>query len=105
MITCYLEYQIDPYKRDEFRAYAEMWLPLIARFGGTHHGYFLPKEGASDVAVALFSFDSLAAYESYREAASHDPECRKASEYAEQTRCVKRLNRQFMEPIFAQDNR
>jgi hypothetical protein len=31
MITCYLQYQIDPNKRQEFRKYAEMWLPLVVR--------------------------------------------------------------------------
>jgi len=48
MITCYLQYQIDPYKREEFRKYADTWLNLVPKFGGTHHGYFLPKESASD---------------------------------------------------------
>ena len=99
MITCYLEYQIDPYKRAEFKQYAEMWIPLIPRFGGTHHGYFLPKESASDLAVALFSFDSLAAYEKYRTASRDDPECQAASKFAADTRCIVRLNRQFLEPV------
>jgi hypothetical protein len=30
--------------------------------GGTHHGYFLPDEGANNIAYALFSFPSLADY-------------------------------------------
>lgn len=99
MITCYLQYTIDPYKRAEFQTYAEMWIPLVEKHGGTHHGYFLPKESASDLAVALFSFESLAAYEAYRTAARNDPECSKASRYAEDTRCIVRLNRQFLEPV------
>ena len=66
MITCYLRYIIDPYKVAEFERYARMWIPLVRRFGGTHHGYFLPHEGANNIAVALFSFPSLAAYEAYR---------------------------------------
>lgn len=99
MITCYLEYQIDPYKRAEFKTYAEMWLPLIPRFGGTHHGYFLPKESASDLAVALFSFDSLAHYEAYRAESKNDPDCQAASKFADQTRCIIRLNRQFLDPV------
>ena len=99
MITCYLEYQIDPYKQVEFRRYAEMWLPLIEKFGGTHHGYFLPKESASDLAVALFSFESLAAYEQYRIDAKNDADCKAAGKYAEETRCIIRLNRQFLDPL------
>jgi hypothetical protein len=63
MITCYLRYQLDPDKLADFEAYGAMWLELLPRFGGIHHGYFLPSEGESDVALAMFSFPSLAAYE------------------------------------------
>ena len=63
MITCYLRYEVRLGKLAEFEAYAAMWLDLLPRFGGIHHGYFLPSEGASDVALAMFSFPSLAAYE------------------------------------------
>jgi mannose-6-phosphate isomerase-like protein (cupin superfamily) len=38
---------------------------LAERFGGRHHGYFLPHEGDNNVAVALFAFPSLAVYEQY----------------------------------------
>ncbi|WP_230591881.1 NIPSNAP family protein [Rhodococcoides fascians] len=34
--------------------------------GGTHHGYFLPSEGAGDRAMALVPFHSFADYEIYR---------------------------------------
>jgi hypothetical protein len=101
MITCYLEYKIDMYKVKEFRAYAEMWIPLVEKYGGVHHGYFLPKESASDLAVALFSFDSLAAYEEYRTASRQDPECKKASAYSSQTKCILGYKRQFLEPILS----
>jgi hypothetical protein len=43
MITCYLRYQIPMDKVAEFEAYGAMWLELVPRFGGTHHGYFLPS--------------------------------------------------------------
>ena len=104
MITCYLQYKIDPYKRAEFKEFAEMWIPLVEKYGGTHHGYFLPKESASDCAVALFSFESLAAYEKYRSDSQKDPECRKASEHAEKTRCILNFNRQFLEPVLSQSD-
>jgi hypothetical protein len=67
MITCYLRYIIDPSKLNEFEAYGKMWIPLVEKFGGQHHGYFLPSEGANNVALALFSFPSLSTYESYRQ--------------------------------------
>lgn len=100
MITCSLRYVIDPYKLREFEYYAKLWIPLVNRLGGTHHGYFLPHEGANDIALALFSFPSLAAYEAYREAIAADAECQAAFAYAEETRCILRYERSFMRPIF-----
>ena len=100
MVTCYLRYRIDPYKVDEFEEYAKMWIPLVNKLGGTHHGYFLPHEGANNIAIALFSFPSLAAYEKYRENMTDDPECRKAFEFANKTRCIISYERSFMRPVF-----
>ena len=100
MITCYLKYVIDPYKLKEFEHYGKMWIPLVEKFGGTHHGYFLPHEGASDIALALFSFPSLAEYETYRKKAFDDEECINAFKYAEETRCIVSYERSFMKPIF-----
>jgi len=99
MITCTIRYRLDPYKVGEFESYARMWLPLVARFGGVHHGYFLPHEGPSDIAYALFSFDSLAAYENYRRKSHSDAECEAALEYAKRTRCIVSYERSFTRPI------
>ncbi len=99
MITCYLRYVIDPYKVDDFEKYAKLWIPLVNRFGGVHHGYFLPYEGANNIAVALFSFPSLAAYEEYRAKIRRDPECVAAFDFAEKTRCIISHERTFMRPI------
>jgi hypothetical protein len=63
-----------------------MWLDLMPRFGGIHHGYFLPSEGESDVALAMFCFPSLAAYEQYRKDADTDPDVQKAIAFAKETR-------------------
>jgi hypothetical protein len=100
MITCYLRYVIDPHKLHEFEAYARLWIPLVERFGGAHHGYFLPHEGANNVALALFSFPSLAAYEDYRQRSRADLECQAAYAFAERTRCIVSYERSFMRPIF-----
>jgi hypothetical protein len=100
MVTCYLRYEIDPYKKREFEHYARLWIPLVERFGGTHHGYFLPHEGASDIALALFAFDSLADYETYRKRVAEDVDCKAAFAYAERTRCIRRYERSFMRPVF-----
>ena len=66
MITCHVRYQIDAEKIEDFERFARAWMDIVDGAGGTHHGYFLPAEGASDIAYALFSFPSLAEYERYR---------------------------------------
>ena len=101
MVTCYLRYVIGPYKLKEYEKYAKLWIPLVNKLEGSHHGYFLPHEGASNIAIALFSFPSLAAYEDYRAKMSQDPECQEAFRYAEETRCIISYERSFMKPVFA----
>ena len=100
MVTCYLRYVIDPYKVEEFEEYARLWIPLVNKLGGTHHGYFLPHEGANNMAIALFSFPSLADYEVYREKMYEDSDCQEAFKYAEETRCIVSYERSFMKPVF-----
>jgi len=100
MVTCYLRYIIDPFKIKEFEHYAKLWIPLVEKFGGTHHGYFLPHEGPNNVSVALFTFPNLAEYEVYRDKASSDSACQAAMEYYRQTKCFLSFERSFMRPIF-----
>ncbi|QIE25769.1 hypothetical protein SBC1_49580 (plasmid) [Caballeronia sp. SBC1] len=101
MITCYLRYIIDPSKLKEFEAYGKMWIPLVEKFGGQHHGYFMPSEGANNVALALFSFPSLSAYEGYRQQSHLDAQCQAAFKYAEETRCIVSYERSFFRPVFS----
>jgi uncharacterized protein (DUF1330 family) len=100
MITCYLRYVVDPNLLSEFEAYAKMWIPLVEKFGGKHHGYFLPAEGANNIALALFSFPSLAAYEIYRSDSLQDPACRAAFAFAAETKCILSYERSFFRPVF-----
>jgi NIPSNAP len=100
VITCFLKYEVDADKIADFEVYAKMWIPLVEKFGGKHHGYFLPSEGASDVAYALFSFPSLADYEEYRKKAATDAECQKAMDFYHETKCFRRYERSFMRPVF-----
>ena len=99
MITCYLKYTLDPYKLSEFEHYAKLWIPLVNKFGGSHHGYFMPSEGANNIALALFSFPSLADYERYRTESFHDPDCAAAFQYAEETQCIMSYERSFFRPV------
>ncbi len=100
MITCFLKYEVDADRIADFEVYAKMWIPLVEKFGGKHHGYFLPSEGASDVAYALFSFPSLADYEEYRLKVATDAECQKAMDFYHETKCFRRYERSFMRPVF-----
>lgn len=100
MITCYLNYTIDAKKINEFEHYAKLWIALVNKFGGTHHGYFLPAEGKNNQALALFSFDSLASYEKYRNDSFKDQDCIAAFKYAEDTDCILSYERNFFRPVF-----
>ena len=73
---------------------------LVDQHGGQHHGYFLPSEGASDQALALFSFPSLAAYETYRSRFGDDPAFLAADAIRDDSGCVVRYERSFMRPLF-----
>lgn len=72
-VTCCIRYVIDPFQREAFEDYARAWLTIIPAQGGDLIGYFLPHEGTNNVALALISFDSLAAYEAYRARLRADP--------------------------------
>ncbi|WP_305989759.1 NIPSNAP family protein [Roseibium sp. MMSF_3544] len=99
MITCYIKYEIDPAKVAEFETYVRMWIPLVEKFGGTHHGYYLPHESSNDLAVCLFSFPSLADYETYRAKSMNDDDCQEAFRFAEKTDCIRRYDRHFLRPV------
>ncbi|MBC2878337.1 MULTISPECIES: NIPSNAP family protein [Streptomyces] len=101
MISIHLKYEIDADKLADFEEYGRRWIRLVNRLGGTHHGYFLPSEGDSDIAYALFSFPSMAAYERYRTDSTTDPDCQAAFELARTTRCIKRYERRFLRPLDA----
>ena len=115
MITCCIRYVVAPGKSAEFEEYARRWLELIAKYGGTHHGYFLPDlqpdldrsfsfpglgaEGPKDVAIALYSFPDAAAYEAYRRMAAEDDECRTVTAWANQAKCFTSYERTFLRRI------
>src|ERR1700720_4393957 len=73
-ITVFIRYQLDPFKRAMFEEYARRWLSIIPRCGGDLIGYWMPHEGSNNIAFALISFESLAAYEAYRSRLRNDAE-------------------------------
>ena len=99
VITCHVRYEIDPSSSTRSSASPGAWMELVARHGGIHHGYFLPAEGASDIAYALFSFPSLADYERYRERFGVDPDFIAADRIRDESGCVRRYERSFLRPL------
>jgi len=114
LITCFLRYAIDPDKLADFEQYARTWMNLIERFGGTHHGYFVPEEtpasaafsfpgigeeGPKNVAIALFTFPTIEAYDAYREKVAKDAECHTATARYEATRPFTKYERTFMRAV------
>lgn len=100
MVTCYLKYIIDPYQTEVFEQYGKQWIELVNRFGGIHHGYFMPDEGANNIAYALFSFTSLTEYENYRKLILTDTDCIAAFKLATDTKCILSYERTFLRPVF-----
>jgi len=98
-IACFIRYRIDPFRREEFRRYAEAWGTIIPRCGGELVGYFLPHEGTNDVAWGVIAFDRLADYEAYRARLKADPEGRANFEFAAERRFVLAEERTFVEIV------
>jgi hypothetical protein len=98
-VTVFIRYQIDPFKRDAFEAYARNWLTIIPRCGGDLIGYWMPHEGTNTIAHALISFADLAAYEAYRARLRTDPEGLANFRYAEEQRMILAEERTFLRPV------
>ena len=98
-ITCFIRYEIDPFKSGLFKAYADNWATIIPRCGGHLIGYFLPHEGSNFEAWGLISFDSLSAYEAYRQRLKADAEGKANFEWAQRERFILKEERSFTAPV------
>jgi hypothetical protein len=98
-VTVFIRYQLDPFKRDAFEAYAKRWLDIIPKCGGDLVGYWMPHEGTNNIAYALISFDSLAAYEAYRARLRTDPAGVANFQSAETGRFILAEERTFLRKI------
>src|SRR5262249_32539282 len=98
----------------DFELYARTWMRLIEKYGGAHHGYFVPggappsaafsfpglgEDGPDNIAIALFTFPNVEAYEAYRKDVKTDPECLGETEHRDQTKCFTKYERTFMRPV------
>ena len=118
MFTCVIRYEVDVDNLDGFRAYAKAWISLIEKYGGTHHGYFVPEPDAVDmpdaqfsfpglgrsapgnVGYALFSFPDVASYDTYRTEVAADPDCIAITERVEGQSVFSGYERAFLRPVF-----
>ena len=100
-ITVFIRYQIDPFKRAQFEQYAKRWLSIIPRCGGDLIGYFMPHEGTNNIAFALISFTSLAAYEAYRARLREDREGMANFTFAEENQLILAEERSFLRQVVA----
>lgn len=96
MITCFIRYQIDPFKVDAFTEYARNWGQAIPRCGADLVGYFAPHEGSATTAYGVYTINSLAAYEAYRAKLRNDPVGRENYAFARREGFIQREDRLFL---------
>ncbi|MDI7861406.1 NIPSNAP family protein [Rhizobiaceae bacterium n13] len=96
MITCFIRYEIDPFKRDAFCEYARNWGQAIPRNGADLIGYFAPHEGSTTTAYGVYNIDSLSAYEDYRQRLAADPIGRENYAFASRERFILKEDRIFL---------
>ena len=117
MFTCFIRYTIEPDRLEQFKEYAQAWIMLIRRYGGIHHGFFVPgtdgddlpratfsfpdmgADGPPNIAIALFSFPTVEMYERYRQDVASDDDCKAVTAKFNETRCFASYERTFLIPI------
>ena len=100
-ITVFIRYQLDPFKRAQFEQYSRRWLTIIPKRGGDLIGYWMPHEGTNNIAFALISFASLAAYEEYRAGLRTDKEAMENFGFAEENKFILVEERTFLRQVKA----
>lgn len=96
MITCFIRYEIDPFKQAEFAHYARTWGEAIPRCGADLIGYYAPHEGSATTAYGVYNIDSLAAYEIYRARLAGDPLGKENYAFARKERFILKEDRTFL---------
>jgi hypothetical protein len=99
MITCFIRYEIDPFKKEAFATYAANWGQAIPRCGADLIGYFGPHEGSSTTAYGVYNIESLAAYEAYRARLTADPLGRENYDFARRERFILKEDRIFLKNV------
>ncbi len=105
MITCFIKYEIDPFKREAFEQYAQTWGEAIPRCGADLIGYFAPHEGSATTAYGIYNIANLAEYEAYRTRLADDPLGRQNYEFARTEQFIRREDRIFLRLASDPENR
>ena len=99
MITCFIRYEIDPFRADAFAQYARTWGQAIPRCGADLVGYFGPHEGSATTAYGIYHVADLAAYEVYRARLRDDPQGRENYAFARRERFILKEERCFLQRV------
>ncbi|WP_395019994.1 NIPSNAP family protein [Dongia sp.] len=101
MITCFIRYEIDPFKSEAFAEYARNWGQAIPRCGADLIGYYAPHEGSATTAYAAYNIADLAAYERYRARLRADPLGQENYAFARREQFIRREDRIFLRLVSA----
>lgn len=101
MITCFIRYEIDPFRKDAFIEYARNWGQVIPRCGADLIGYFAPHEGSATTAYGVYNVGNLAEYEAYRERLLADPLGQGNCRFSQKEKFIRREDRIFLMPVSA----
>jgi hypothetical protein len=96
MLTCFIRYEIDPFRVPSFEEYARNWGQIIPRCGAGLIGYFAPHEGSATTAYGVYTVESLAVYEAYRARLQNDDSARQNFEFARRERFILKEDRLFL---------
>jgi hypothetical protein len=101
MLTLAIRYTLDASKLAEFETYARTVAAPIERCGGKLVGYYAPTKfaGHTNLALSLMDFQSLAAYERYRETLAADPEYVEVARRVGQTGVIIVEDRSFVQRV------
>jgi hypothetical protein len=95
-ITCFIRYEIDPFKTEAFEEYARNWGQAIPNCGADLIGYFAPHEGSATTAYGIYNIESLAAYEAYRKRLGEHPLGNANYDFARRERFILKEDRIFL---------
>ena len=95
-ITCFIRYEIDPFKKAEFETYSRNWGRVIPECGADLIGYYAPHEGSATTAYGVYNVESLADYEAYRARLSAHPDGRANYEFAQREKFIRSEDRIFL---------